>query len=690
MTSFGPCSAMNHAPANISGAETNFLSRCETRFRAPGLGALSRLVASSCFALLAVGVAQAGNSVPDWVKAAVAQPLPALPPSTKAVVLLDDETYTVGTDGRATLHEREVIKILRPQGRDYAEPRVFYDKDEKILSLHVWSIDPAGHEYALKENEIVDGGTWGGEELYSDDRFKAASPPGRDPGGVVAFEYEQRERPYLAETNWFVQGEIPAISQSFTLVLAPGYSYTTNWAHHAKVAETSLGNNSFKWQLGQEPAVDLNDVPLAPSWLALAARMTVHYSGPGLAMPQDGTWEGIGEWYTALSRDRIEATPEIAAKAAELTAGKSDFYDKAAAIGEFVQKEIRYVAVEIGIGGQQPHAAKDIFNNRYGDCKDKATLLSAMLSSVGIHSDIVIVDSERGVVDPEAPSILGNHAIAAIQIPQGYNSPKLHSVVTAKSGRRYLIFDPTSELTPFGQLESPLQGSYGVLVEGDASQIIQLPVLSPDLNRVSRTGSFSLGSDGALKGEIAVTRYGDSAEYGRYIFGKSADDQQKYLDGAVAQDFMAASVSDVKVENAQALNQDFRLDFKLQAGRFASFTGPLLMVRPRVFGSYMLPIDDKRRKVGIDLRETMEAHDEFDIQLPNGYAVDELPDPVKADFGFASYESSTELRGQTLHYSRTYVVRQVTLPADKYPELQKLAGIIAADEQNRAILKRTN
>ena len=93
-----------------------------------------------------------------------------------------------------------------------------------------------------------------------------------------------------------------------------------------------------------------------------------------------------------------------------------------------------------------------------------------MLSSVGIHSALLMVDTERGVIDPDAPSILGNHVIGAIEIPEGYQSAKMHSVVTAKTGKRYLIFDPTWDQTPFGQLEDNLQGSYGVLMEGDTAK----------------------------------------------------------------------------------------------------------------------------------------------------------------------------------------------------------------------------
>jgi hypothetical protein len=419
--------------------------------------------------------------------------------------------------------------------------------------------------------------------------------------------------------------------------------------------------------------------------------MTVHYARPGLAEPQDGTWQGIGQWYEGLERNRVVSAPDIAAKAAELTAGKTDFYDKAEAIGDFVQQKIRYFVIEMGVGGYQPHAAEDIFRGRYGDCKDKATLLSAMLSSAGIHSALLMVDTERGVIDPDAPSIWGNHMIAAIEIPPGYESAKMHSVVTAKTGKRYLIFDPTWDQTPFGQLEDNLQGGYGVLMEGNESQVIQLPLMDPTLNTIRRTATFELNADGSLKGSVTDKRFGDLAEYRRRVFSsQDGKQQQEYMNRIVGHDFAAASLTGLKVENVDALNKDLTTTFDLQASHFGSLTGPLLMVRPRVLGSYALDVDRKAREVAINLEQTMQGTDEYDIELPAGYVVDELPDPVKADFGFASYESSTELHGRTLHYSRTYTVKQVTVPATKYVEVQHLAAVIAADEDSVAILKQSN
>lgn len=658
----------------------NALSGLVRRFNRRLLLAILLLPAPAVFAK---------DTVPDWVRTAASQKLPTYSPETNAVVLLDDTTYTVAPDGTAVEHVRRVTRILRPQGRDEGLVYVSFDNDRKIRSLHVWSISPDGHEFELDKKEIVEFGYPGQGNLYEDMRVKAAKPAGRDPGGIVAYEYERSERPYTAETTWFFQDDSPRLNQVFTLELPPGFTYTTVWAHHAPTQGADLENRRWRWEMKDTPGIDLNRVLHRPSFLALAGRMTIRYAPPGKSADAHDGWKSIGEWYDTLSRARLVATPEIAAKASELAAGKTDFYDKTEAIAEFVQQQVRYFVIEMGIGGYQPHFAADIYRNRYGDCKDKATLLSSMLSSVGVHAALLMVDSRRGVIDPDAPSIVGNHMVTAIEIPQGYSSPRLRSVVTAKTGRRYLIFDPTWEKTPFGQLEHNLQGSYGVLMEGADSQVIALPLLSPELNTIRRTATLHLKSDGTLEGTVTEKRFGDLSERRRTLYTHGdAKEQSDAFDHILEQDFPTFKVSGLKVENAEALNKDLTTTYTLDVDRYARNMGQLLMVRPRVLGDEAPAVDHEPRKVPIDLSETMQAKDDYEIELPQGYAVDELPDPVKLDLGFASYESSSQVKGNILHYTRTYTVREVTLPPEKYADLQKLSSVISTDEQSRAVLKK--
>ncbi len=641
------------------------------------------------FCLVRPAFAGKADTVPDWVRTAAAQTMPKFEPETNAVVLLDDTTYTVAAGGTAVEHRRRVVKILRPQGREDAVVFVPFDADSKLLNLHVWSIGPDGHEYALKENEIVETGYPGQGNFYEDLRAKVANAPGRDPGGLVAYEYTQRERTYLTETTWFFQSNLPQLSESFTLELPPGFSYGAVWAHHDGSPVIELEHQRWRWEMRDMPAIDLRHIAMEPSEFALTGRMTVHYSGPGMPVDAQGSWKGIGEWYATLAHDRLIASPELAAKARELAQGRTDFADRTKAVAEWVQTEVRYFVIERGIGGQQPHFAAEIYKNRYGDCKDKATLLVAMLSAIDVHAALMMVDSRRGVIDPNAPSIVGNHMIAAIELPASYSSPQLHSVVTTKTGRRYLIFDPTWEKTAFGQLAHNLQGSYGVLVEGSQSQIVALPVMDPTLNTIRRSARFTLDADGSLKGTVTEKRFGDLSERRRDLYLGGDDKQQReFLDHVLGLDFLRFSVADVRVEDAASLTKDLTMRYALAVDGFAKSMGPLLMVRPRVLGQEGLEPDRHTRHVAVDLRETMQATDDYAIDLPAGYTVDEIPDPVKVDMGFAAYESASRVEQNTLHYTRTYTVRQVTLPAERYSDVQRLAEMIAADEQGQAVLKK--
>src|ERR1700756_2875113 len=128
----------------------------------------------------------------------------------------------------------------------------------------------------------------------------------------------------------------------------------------------------------------------------------------------------MGSWYVGLTNSRSDASPEIKQKVTALTASSPTQLAKMRAIAQFVQHDIRYVAIELGIGGWQPHYAAEVFSHRYGDCKDKATLMRSMLHEIGIESYHVPINTERGSITRETPPHHGfNHVITAIKLPDG-------------------------------------------------------------------------------------------------------------------------------------------------------------------------------------------------------------------------------------------------------------------------------
>ena len=651
---------------------------------------LARLVIVLCLLAAAAPAVWARTEpvLPDWVMSAAALNPGKLPPTANAVILYQSELLTVQPDGSAEDRLRTVMKILTPEGRQDATPVASYNKDTPLKSFAVWSISPDGHHFAMKKNEYVDAGYSDDSMLYVDVRYRTANPPGADPGGIIAWEVVQKVPAYMSEDTWQFQQYLPTTKTVFELKLPQGWHYEAVWFRHAPIAPVTEPDGTLRWEAAEEPAVDMTGVPLAPAGITQASRMVVHYSPQPL--PQgDALWAKIGAWYDKLSSAQTDGGSPVKTAALDVATPTDDFMTRLDRVATFMQRNIRYVGVEIGIGGLKPHPADAVLQDRYGDCKDKVTLMIAMLDAVGIHATYVLVDTRRGFVSPHVPSIDGNHAIIAIQIPAGYENPRLRAVVTAKTGQRYLIFDPTNEYVPIGLLPGYLQGGYGLLVEGSQSQVIALPVMPPVSDTTTRTASLALSADGTLSGTVDVTMNGASSWDTRSFYAESTAKQLiTYNNRVMGNDFATFTLQKAAFSQANVLTQPFTISYTFTAPGYARSAGALLLVRPRVMGSVEQPLTNKPRKYPISFDSLGTWKDTVSIQLPPGYKVDDLPDPVHLDVGFADYTSDVKTVGNTLIYTRQYIQKKLTLPASDYAQLQQLESAIATDESNSAVLKK--
>jgi hypothetical protein len=509
-----------------------------------------------------------------------------------------------------------------------------------------------------------------------------------DVGATIVCESEEVLEPYIHENIWQFQKSLPIAFQALEIDLPPGRAHTQSW-HNFKAQEpVEVAPNHWRWELKDMPGLTLRDIPSRPEWAAIAARMSVQW-GDAAVDGTDNQWRSIGAWITTLEANRPDPSPEITAQTQLLIAGAPDFYSKLSRITDFIQKNIRYFIVMRGIGGLQANHAADIYRNKYGDCKDKTTLLISMLQVAGIHAYYVPVDDRRGIVDPLDPSLYGNHMITAIEVPADVQDPRLMAIVKGKDGKRYLIFDPTNERTPVGNLPSYLQGGYGTLAAGTSSQIIPLPVLPPDANGTEQIGLFTLATDGTLTGSVDSSHSGpDGADLRMFLKYSDEKERHEYWENRIARDVPGVVLNSFQFVQPAALDKPLEFHYKLTAGQYAHTAGTLLLVRPRVVGSDVLPFDDKPRTVPIDLNATGRWHDSFDITLPAGYVVDETPDPIDVDVDFATYHSTVTAKDNKLHYEREYVVRQVQIPADKAVAFRKLESAILSDEKGTAVLKR--
>ena len=652
-----------------------------------------RIAFSIVIALSAlVRVEGAAIKPPPWLAEEAARPVPSLPPETEAVILLDEQSTVVSPKGVMTRTCRRAVRVLRPGGELAGRLALAGTYNSKVKSMTGWVINPSGSSREVTMKQVISSSIVP-DTLYMDAKIMILAVPEVDVGSVVGFEWEEERTPEALEDNYDFQGRFPIVRGRYVIDLPPRWEPEVRWIKWAPVEPGRIDARPGTWSFDILDVPAIADEPYRPKERALAGRLLVHVKAAVATVRSFSGWADMGAWYAGLSGPRRLPDEAVSKKARELTAASPDSHSKIRALAEFAQKEIRYVSIQIGIGGFQPHFAQSVLANRYGDCKDKSTILAALLQAVGIDSLFIVIHTDRGGVDPRSAVSLDsfNHVILAIRLPDDVSDAGLDSLVRHPSLGRLLVFDPTMPTTPLGRLPYYLQDNTGLLVTGDGGELLVLPRPGPEGNVLDRKGNLVLTGDGSLAGEITETRRGAEADSLRYQIQSATEaERRKYLETFLSRSFASFSLQTYEFKNLDDARSDLIVSYRFVASAFAKRAGGYLVVRPRVVGNKALDLaskDKKPRRYPIDLETTACSRDEFTIELPVGWTADSLPKPVVLDAGFAAYSSRTEVAGPTLVYRREYRLIEPLLPASRHDEALKFFLAVGAEEQQSLLLK---
>lgn len=636
------------------------------------------------------GLFQHDVKLPQWMQEQLSAPQPAHDDKVEAVLLYADTVLAVDRTGKLHKTERRVYRILRPKGEERGTAWAISNSRTRVISMRGWSAPTAGKPYEVKDNEAVEVGV-PGAELVTDLRMKMLRIPAALPGSVVGYEVQTEEQPYVLLEKWAFQDTLPVQAARYTLQLPPGWQFKATWLNHAE-QPPAAGPNGWQWSVS-----DLKGIKVEPDmapWQATAGQMWLALLPPGGKDAGPQTWQEIGTWYVNLTSGRRDATPEIRQKVAELTAGETQTLEKIRSLAAYVQSDIRYVAIELGIGGYQPHAAAAVLANHYGDCKDKVTLLSSMLKEIGVDSSYVFVNAQRGWLSNATPPNIGfNHAVLGIQLA-ALENPSLMAVTSTPGLGRVLVFDPTDPYTPLGSISGRLQGGYGLLAAPEGGVLIQLPQLPATASGTQRTGQMTLEESGTLRGEIHEVLTGDRAAKQRGELRAATQDPNhvRTLESHIGSAFATFQILRATVTNLRVNDRPIEWNFSLEVPHYAKSVGNLLVVRPRILGSESSAALEttEPRQHGFEFTSRLHNTDSFEISLPPGYRVDDLPPPVDVDYDFATYHSKAESTGHTLRYNRTLEIRQLSVPLGDIDKLRELFRLIHNDERAEAVLKHVS
>ena len=376
-------------------------------------------------------------------------------------------------------------------------------------------------------------------------------------------------------------------------------------------------------------------------------------------------WAAVGAWYEGLQKDRVEVTPDIEAKEKELTRGATTDEDKIRALYIYVATQFRYIGVDFGVGRYQPHRASEVLDNQYGDCKDKHTLLAALLKAAGFSAAPVLVNPVAKVrSDVPSPSQF-NHVITLVQ-----------------SGGKSLWMDATTEVAPFQWLVPGLRGEQGLVIPNNGvAHFAMMPENPPFSGRTTWDSVGTLSKDGIYTGHFEISMRDDVEVLFRAVYRDTARADWDTTTGKLIAAFgFSGTVTHAEPAPPQDLSKPFHLAFDYERKDFGDWdnhrTIPMLPAWLFV-GSKDDPKPDDPFYVG------MAGTSEFksSIAVPEGYKVS-LPTGTTLKTDFVDYSNTYSLTKGSYLVERKIDLKSGKLDPGAWTEYLRWEKALLSDEEN--------
>lgn len=633
----------------------------------------------------------AGDEAPAWLRQAASSAIPTYEKNVPGVVLLNEQSVSLGSDGRLITTENYAVKILSREGRGLAVARAFYlTSAGKIRSIEAWVIRTDGTVKRYDKSTVLDIIS-DPDDVYNEGRLKVIDASSDvDTGFVFGYSVVSEDLPLFYQDTWLFQGRLPTLVSRYSLSLPAGWKARSITFNGPEV-QPSVNGSTYVWELR-----DLKPIPpepLSPSFSNLAPRIAINY-GPDSATQSANKafsdWLEVSRWAATLYEPQVIVDDAIAAKARELTEGKTTELEKIKAIGTFVQN-LQYISIDIGVAhgnGFKPRPSNLVLSRGYGDCKDKANLMRALLKSLKIDAyPIAIYSGDPTYVRAEwASPGQFNHCIIAIRVsPQ----TKAETIIEHPTLGRLLIFDATDPYTPVGDLPDYLQGSKAMLISAEHGGLIEMPLTSPEFDKLERDVEIQLQDSGAITGTIREKASGQTSAYFRREHRSlSPNDYRKVIEGWLTRGATGAKL--VRLDARDRPNDwGFDLDVEFSAAQYGQLMqNRLLVFKPIVVGRRNgVFLTEPKRYNPIEL-DSNSMRETIAYSLPSNFSIDEIPEAVKIDAPFGSYSAAFEVKDGKLLINRSLTLRRSTIEPARYPEVRSFFSKILEAEQSPVVLVR--
>jgi len=396
---------------------------------------------------------------------------------------------------------------------------------------------------------------------------------------------------------------------------------------------------------------------------------------PDVQLTSFASWEEVGRWYASLEKDRRVPSKAVREKSEELTKGLSSDTEKIEVLYDYAAKNFRYVSLSLGKGRYQPHAADEVLHNQYGDCKDKNTLLAALLDAEGYHSSSVLINSSRKL-DPDVPS------------PAQFD----HVITMVSLGKDELWMDTTTEVAPFRLLAYALRKKQALVIPPEGVPHLEETPADPFVPNTEKLRiNAKVDDSGKLDAQIAYEIRGDKEIPLRYTFRLVPKTRwQALIEETSTKEGLGKEVSEIKVSDPTATREPFTFSYRVIKPDYLDQSKKTLGLRLplSVFGLENADPDDADNPEPIKLTPPSTRVYELRVEFPQKYTL-RPPVPISVTRDYGTYQAIYKLEGRVLVAERKIVTNTSELPSARVQDYLAFRRAVAADLTQKLSLETT-
>jgi hypothetical protein len=599
-------------------------------------------------------------------------------PNSDYAQILDLCTMTVKPDGTVVSECRETYKLFNERARRIAEVSLPYNSSyQEMKVLRARTIKKNGAVQEVRPQDIRITAPFSDFPLYDESVAASFSMPGIEDDCIIDYSYRQITRPiYMPGQFWEYWGfsnTNPVGVSRLTLRIPANkplqFRVYNNDSLQPTVKTSADGRTRiYNWEMSNippiEPEPDMPDQREIQVWMELSSL---------------NSWQDVARWFWELAKPQMTASSAIRSEVGKLIAGKKTDEEKARAIYDFAANRVRYVGLEFGISAFKPHAARQIYENLYGDCKDKAILLVTMLNLAGIKAHPVLLHTE-------------DHRPLSGQLPVPGSCN--HCIALAEVGGKEVWLDATAETCAYGDIPEADRGAEALVVRNGAGRFQTIPLYRPEENGFDATMSVLLRPDGSADIQAEVKARGAIAQGMRSAIRSLTPDQRKQMMQGLAQGFsVGAKLKDFQLPDGTDKIGPYVLKMTLAAPERARKTRSFLLV-PISEGTDSFarrnPYVKEARAWPIVIEQSDLSRSEVTIALPEGYAAEEIPSDLDLNGPLSEYHRRIvpSADGKSVTVTVTTITKPIRVPPGEYAKVRAFYDAMLKAGNDLIILRK--